>query len=194
MSVMRSSNVAGVLLLEKFSASAHEVSPMAAKHVKAIARIDWILFTIRATVLDPTDPTVFWTSQEYTVAEGQWGVKVAAIRAASLNDDEFLLIHNPRKPMDVTGDGHVAPGDALAVVNYLNAFGSKPVPPDALGGPYCDVNGDGRIAPNDALVIINAINAGQVRRGRGRELCNRRDSGGGHEKRATLRCGSRGLD
>ncbi len=33
-----------------------------------------------ATVLDPTDDAVFWTFQEFVVAENQWGIHVAEIR------------------------------------------------------------------------------------------------------------------
>jgi hypothetical protein len=77
-----------------------------------------------------------------------------------------------------TPDGHVAPNDALAVINYLNAFGSinsgkvpalgstlptSPPTTVSYGGPfgYLDVDGDGFVAPVDALTVINAINASQ---------------------------------
>lgn len=66
--------------------------------------------------------------------------------------------HNSAVALDVTFDGLVAAGDALAVINYLNAYG--PGPPTAVGGPpYCDVTADNVIAPDDALAIINHINA-----------------------------------
>jgi hypothetical protein len=69
--------------------------------------------------------------------------------------------HNTRNPVDVSGDLHVAPNDALDVINYINAFGSGLVPTSgALGPPYLDVNDDGFVAPNDALDVINVINAG----------------------------------
>jgi Dockerin type I domain/Bacterial Ig domain len=68
---------------------------------------------------------------------------------------------NARNGLDVTGDGHVVAGDALAVINYINAFTAGPVPPSAPIGPnFCDVNKDNSVAPNDALAVINAINAG----------------------------------
>jgi autotransporter-associated beta strand protein len=51
--------------------------------------------------------------------------------------------HNNAKPLDVTGsldvppDGHIVAGDAIAVINYLNAFGPGPVPANAvLGLPF----------------------------------------------------------
>jgi hypothetical protein len=54
-------------------------------------------------------------------------------------------------------------GDALAIINYINAFGSREVSEDEeIGLPfgYLDVNHDNFIAPDDALTIINGINAG----------------------------------
>src|SRR5439155_27208286 len=47
--------------------------------------------------------------------------------------------HNSPNPMDVTGDGHIVPADALAVTNYINAFGSSTVPASAMYGvPFYD--------------------------------------------------------
>jgi Dockerin type I domain/Bacterial Ig domain len=69
--------------------------------------------------------------------------------------------HNTKKGLDVTGDNNVVAGDALAIINYINAFGSGPVPPGAALGPnFLDVTDDDNVAPNDALAVINAINAG----------------------------------
>jgi hypothetical protein len=68
--------------------------------------------------------------------------------------------HNAVNGLDVDDDGHVAPGDALAVINYINVF--KPGPVDSQQGDvndYYDVNADGWIAPIDALEVINDINA-----------------------------------
>jgi hypothetical protein len=67
---------------------------------------------------------------------------------------------NSANPLDVTLDGHVVPGDALAIINYLNAFGPGPVPLGAVdSGPHYDVTGDGTVAPGDALAVINHLNA-----------------------------------
>ena len=89
---------------------------------------------------------------------------------------DFVIEANPwynaNRPNDVTGDSHVAPNDALAIINYINAFGSGTVPGLTatvegqrvdFGKPfgYLDVNHDTYIAPNDALAVINAINSGQ---------------------------------
>lgn len=69
--------------------------------------------------------------------------------------------HNNSLPQDVTGnDGQVAPDDALAIINYINAAQSATVPTDGRGGgPYYDVTGDGHIAPDDVLAVINYMNA-----------------------------------
>ncbi len=76
-------------------------------------------------------------------------------------------MHNVTKPIDVDGDAHLAPIDALDIINFINAFGSKSVPPDALGAPYCDVDGDGWVSPSDALAVVNAINGGFAANGEG---------------------------
>jgi len=74
--------------------------------------------------------------------------------------------HNTLNRLDVTGDGHVFPNDALAVINHLNAFGSGPIPPNPpFGPPYLDVDNDGSVFPRDALSVINVINAGQAGEG-----------------------------
>jgi hypothetical protein len=81
--------------------------------------------------------------------------------------------HNPVNGLDVTdstfegpGDGVVSPGDALAIINFINANGPGPVAdcvPDehpsldtvnSAGEPF----GDGHVAPGDALAVINFIN------------------------------------
>jgi Bacterial cadherin-like domain/Dockerin type I domain/Bacterial Ig domain/Cadherin-like domain len=71
---------------------------------------------------------------------------------------------NVVKPTDVTNDGHVAPNDALEIINRLNASGSQQLPQGTGGegetGPrmYVDVNNDGFISPGDALAVINQLN------------------------------------
>ena len=71
--------------------------------------------------------------------------------------------HNYEKPRDVDDDDSISPDDVLTVINYLNAFGSTAVLPDAeVGEPFgfVDVNGDNHVAQFiDALLIINAINS-----------------------------------
>jgi hypothetical protein len=81
--------------------------------------------------------------------------------------------HNVLHPLDVTNsaftgvDAQVTPGDALAIINYINANpGQGSIAADAaIGPPYYDtVNstgdyvGDNFVAPGDALAVINWIN------------------------------------
>jgi hypothetical protein len=61
------------------------------------------------------------------------------------------------KPLDVTGDNKIVPGDSLWVINRINAAGSGPTD-DVSGPPFYDTSGDDFIAPNDALLVINYIN------------------------------------
>src|SRR5262245_60649906 len=71
---------------------------------------------------------------------------------------------NVVKPTDVTNDGHVAPNDALEIINRLNASGSQQLAQGTGGegetGPrmFVDVNNDGFISPGDALAVINQLN------------------------------------
>ncbi len=60
-------------------------------------------------------------------------------------------------------------GDALAIINYLNAFGAGPVPANAaLGQPFGFLDtsggangaGDNFVTAGDALDVINFLNAG----------------------------------
>jgi Bacterial Ig domain/Dockerin type I domain len=68
--------------------------------------------------------------------------------------------HNYVSHLDVNRDGHIVAGDALQVINWINAFGSGPVPLDAAVGPlYSDVNNNWFVSPADVLEIINFINA-----------------------------------
>jgi hypothetical protein len=69
---------------------------------------------------------------------------------------------NPANHLDVDNDTHVAPNDALLIVNSLNIDGARalPVPPAAprVPPPYYDAQGDNFLSPVDALIVINALN------------------------------------
>jgi hypothetical protein len=59
-------------------------------------------------------------------------------------------------------DNSIDPGDALAVINFINSFGSHELNAsnaNDVGPPYVDVNADNYVAPDDALTIINYINS-----------------------------------
>jgi protocatechuate 3,4-dioxygenase beta subunit len=72
---------------------------------------------------------------------------------------------NPKRALDVNGDLHVSPIDALQIVNELN----DPQFSDELGQllserptgvaiPFLDVNGDDFVSAIDALQVINEVN------------------------------------
>lgn len=69
---------------------------------------------------------------------------------------------NPANRYDVTGNGSVAPRDALYLINELNQNGSRELPvrtaSQAAEPPFFDVNGDGALTAQDALLVINYLN------------------------------------
>ena len=71
-----------------------------------------------------------------------------------VNDTPF---HNDSLPYDVNRSGDVSPADALAIINYLNAYGPGPV---GSGNPSYgyDVNADLYVTPLDALLVLNYLN------------------------------------
>jgi hypothetical protein len=88
------------------------------------------------------------------------GVDISDLQTLTINVAKAHVGHNAIISTDVTGDGHTAPDDAVAIINYLNAFGSQRVSGEGeAGGLYYDVNADGFISPSDALAVINWINA-----------------------------------
>lgn len=90
------------------------------------------------------------------------GIDTSSAQTFTITIDKPHLWHNTQSADDVDGDGHIAPIDALIIINDINAFGSRQIPVSAsLGPPYYDVDNDGFIAPIDALLVINLINSGQ---------------------------------
>jgi hypothetical protein len=142
--------------------------------------------TIRFVLLSNTNPAIFTNSPEvdssgalsFTPAPN---VRGSAVVTLALQDNGGLedggldtspaqtfrisvtkphLWHNASNRLDVVPDGHIVAGDVLAIINRINAFGSSPIPANAVQGPpYYDVTGDNFVAPNDILEIINYINA-----------------------------------
>jgi hypothetical protein len=99
------------------------------------------------------------------------GVDVSGPQAFDITITKPHPWHNRLHALDVTGPaGHadevVAAGDALAIINYINAFGPGHIPLDAApGAPYLDTaggpgnGGDDFVSAGDALEVINFINA-----------------------------------
>jgi hypothetical protein len=61
-------------------------------------------------------------------------------------------------------DGSVAANDVLAIINYINANGSGPIPDNAVNGlpfGFLDTEADNQIVAADVVKVINYINAGR---------------------------------
>jgi hypothetical protein len=72
---------------------------------------------------------------------------------------------NPVNPLDVNGDGHVTPQDALLVIQELNTAGAHVLAAPTAGtivSDYYDVTGANSVVPLDALKIIQALNDGDT--------------------------------
>jgi hypothetical protein len=88
------------------------------------------------------------------------GVDASEVQTFDIVVTKAHVWQNTINRLDVDANGHVVAADSLAIINFINAFRSQPVPDDGrASGPYVDVNGDGFVAPNDALDVINQINA-----------------------------------
>ena len=70
--------------------------------------------------------------------------------------------HNSELAADVDKDGEASPGDALFIINLLNAVGDGPLvglSADTEPEAFIDVEADNYLAPGDALSVINFINS-----------------------------------
>src|SRR5205085_7674340 len=88
------------------------------------------------------------------------GSDTSAEQTFTIDITKAHVWYNALRPLDVTGEGHITPKDALDIINFINAFGAQPVPKDGrASGPYYDVDANGTVTAKDALDIINHINA-----------------------------------
>ena len=106
----------------------------------------------------------------YTPAAGFIGVETMSYTISDNAGNESLAMmeiqvvkrwHNDRHALDTTGDGLVVPLDAIVAINYINAYGSGPLPmmpgePQSKAA-MIDVNGDGIASPIDILLVINEL-------------------------------------
>jgi hypothetical protein len=111
------------------------------------------------------------TAVDDHVVDGTRNTTITATANGFVNGTQLIHVtdsdgawHNAAHPFDVNNDTFVTPADALVIINYLNAFGSGPVPAGSPP-PFYDVDSDNFIAPNDALQVINAINSGAAGEG-----------------------------
>jgi hypothetical protein len=105
-------------------------------------------------------PPATWTgatlpsNQSVTIAEGE-----AATGADFAVTGGLSPWHNPSNPLDVDGNGSVAPLDALLVINEINVNGARSLAGSGLTAPpFLDTNNDGEVTPIDVLLVINFLN------------------------------------
>jgi uncharacterized delta-60 repeat protein len=115
----------------------------------------------------------FWNTISMAISPNG-SIVVAGIGQRVLSDQDFSFVvarftgdpvvvdawKNPANPLDVNGDGEVAPIDSLIIINQLNSVGPGTLT-GAPGNPayYYDTNGDGLLTSLDSLLVLNALNA-----------------------------------
>lgn len=134
----------------------------------ALGRVDWYVDGVYRSTDTLAPYTFAWDARQapglHTLIakayELQNGTEaVSAPIKVTISDPWY----NSNRPLDVDNDAHLAPNDALIIINYINSFGASPVPSDAvIGQPFgfLDTNCDNNVSPGDALDVINSINAG----------------------------------
>jgi hypothetical protein len=116
-----------------------------------------------STLYGFSDNRAFLINVDNLTLTPQFGLLVFTVAGATYLP--AVTAHNPDQPLDVNGDGHVVPLDALLVINELN--NPTFIDPDTgelVGAPtgetrFPDTNDDGFVTPADALLIINQLNA-----------------------------------
>jgi hypothetical protein len=112
--------------------------------------VSFVITAVDDSFVDGTQ-TVLITAEAGGFADGSRSIHVT---------DSDGRWHNRLRPFDVNNDTSLSPIDALLIINFLNAFGSGPVP-SGSPPPFFDVNSDDFISPIDALLVINALNSQQ---------------------------------
>ena len=88
------------------------------------------------------------------------GVDASAAQTFTIDITKTHPDHNAVMAEDASGDGSVAPGDALDVINFINKYGSlKSWQVPEGESPYMDVNHNTFIDPDDSLEVINYVNS-----------------------------------
>jgi hypothetical protein len=111
-----------------------------------VVSVEFQVIGVHNTAVGTTVVTVTATSPSY----------IGANTTVTVTDRDQKW-HNAANPKDVDNDNSISPLDILAIINYLNVFGSGDVPV-GTAPPYLDVDGDNLITPLDVLVVLNFIN------------------------------------
>jgi hypothetical protein len=147
--VTRSTASSGTQLVVALSSSQTDEATVPSSVVIPANQLS-VSFTITAVddgFVDGTQ-TVLITAEASGFVDGAQSLQVT---------DSDGVWHNRLRPFDVNNDNFVTPIDALLVINFLNTFGSGPVPTGSPP-PFFDVNSDNSISPIDALMVINGLN------------------------------------
>jgi len=97
-------------------------------------------------------------SFEYQVTDG---TITTVPREISLEIMTNYLWYNGANPGDINDDGNLAPIDALAIINHLNAGGGGELSTareTGMQAPFWDASRDNMLSSLDALVVINELN------------------------------------
>jgi hypothetical protein len=113
-----------------------------------------------STKLLPSQPgrTVAFGDQSYITDLSRYRSQILSIMSVS------APWQNQVEQFDVNNDGTAAATDVLALINELNAGGSRALPHFPPTGspkvpPYLDVNGDENFSALDVLTLINHLNS-----------------------------------
>ncbi|MCH5374252.1 MAG: dockerin type I domain-containing protein [Planctomycetes bacterium] len=149
-----------------------------------------LLFTTRFTALTPpgglgsivftADPADLLPTNEVSLIRsgtGQVpdpGLSVSPAQIEYINSQVITIVGgageaeftNYSMPTDVNGDGFTSPSDALALINFLNAYGPMDLTYLSAGTGegeagdryFFDTNGDKVISPMDVIGVINYLN------------------------------------
>lgn len=152
----------------------HPADEASGAHSYVVATDNDHLFAIPPAV-DPTGRLTFAPaanangSATVTVAmSDETGIDESSVHSFVITVTKLHALHNSLNALDVNGDDHVVPLDALLVINHLNAAAHAEGEAISFGDAvdtFLDVSGDDAISPIDALLVINALNSQQASQG-----------------------------
>lgn len=123
------------------------------------ARDERVVTTTTGEAGVPISPTTSQSQPQQRLGNRTRSRRRRSFEPLERRDLLAALWRNPVDPLDVDGDRHVAPRDALLVINALVAGRSldqaREADPSTL---YPDTDGDGALSPCDALRLINFFN------------------------------------